>query len=31
MFEAPQRVTDLIVEWVEAHMPPVAQTEAGAS
>jgi pimeloyl-ACP methyl ester carboxylesterase len=25
MFEAPQRVTDLIVEWVDAHVPPVRQ------
>jgi pimeloyl-ACP methyl ester carboxylesterase len=31
MFEAPQRVTDLIVEWVDAHAPPVRQSEAGAS
>ncbi|WP_319431022.1 alpha/beta hydrolase [Mycobacterium sp. RTGN5] len=31
MFEAPQRVTDLIDDWVAAHMPPMRQSEAGAS
>lgn len=25
MFEAPDRVTNLITEWVDAHMPPVRQ------
>jgi pimeloyl-ACP methyl ester carboxylesterase len=28
MFEAPQRVTDLIVDWVDAHPAPVRQSEA---
>lgn len=31
MFEAPQRVTDLIADWVDAHVPPLRQPEAGAS
>jgi pimeloyl-ACP methyl ester carboxylesterase len=25
MFEAPERVTDLIIDWVDAHTPPVRQ------
>lgn len=31
MFEAPERITNLIAEWVDAHVPPVRQPEAGAS
>jgi hypothetical protein len=35
MFEAPDRVTNLIADWVDAHVPPVRQpspiSEAGAS
>ncbi|NTY58004.1 alpha/beta fold hydrolase [Mycolicibacterium sphagni] len=31
MFEAPQRVTNLIADWVDAHVPPVRQSQAGAS
>lgn len=30
MFEAPERITALIAEWVDAHVPPVRQNEAGA-
>ncbi|WP_410431273.1 alpha/beta fold hydrolase [Mycolicibacterium sphagni] len=31
MFEAPERVTNLIIDWVDAHVPPVRQSQAGAS
>ncbi len=31
MFEAPERITNLISEWVDAHVPPVRQPEAGVS
>lgn len=29
MFEAPQRIADLIVEWVDRHTPPVRQADSG--
>ena len=25
MFEAPERIANLIIEWVDAHVPPVQQ------
>ncbi|AQT81326.1 alpha/beta hydrolase [Mycolicibacterium litorale] len=28
MFEAPQRIADLIVDWVDAHVPPVAREDS---
>ena len=29
MFEAPQRIADLIVEWVDRHTPPMRQADSG--
>lgn len=29
MFEAPQRIADLIVEWVDRHTPPMLQADSG--
>lgn len=29
MFEAPQRIADLIIEWVDRHVPPVRQADFG--
>ncbi|WP_163694669.1 hypothetical protein [Mycolicibacterium sarraceniae] len=29
IFGAPQRVTDLIADWADAHVTPVRQAQAG--